>query len=233
MTATLRPGGRAARGLYRCGVSGLTGALGAPAEDREVLHVGLEAEGRAQLAGERCRDRDVRLQHGAAVPADQMHVVVPVGQVVRGRAVPQMRVADQPQLLKQLQRAVDGRDVDAARGTPHLAEDVVGGGVFQGIDGFEHQLALRRQPVAALTQLLLPIGAHHNPDCKDLRTRPYLKKAIPSSGRSLMSFAHARGSTTFFRCADMYGRSSTCGVAFSPTHIRSPLTYPYSRLPPV
>ena len=56
------------------------------------------------------------------------------------------------------------------------------------------------------------------------RRASYLKKAMPSSGRSLRSLAHSLGSTTFFRCADMYGRSGTSGVAFSPTHIRSLLT---------
>ena len=57
--------------------------------------------------------------------------------------------------------------------------------------------------------------------------RAYLKNAMPSSGMSPRLFAIAAtssGVTTFFRCADMYGRSSTSGVAFSPTHIRSLFT---------
>jgi len=57
--------------------------------------------------------------------------------------------------------------------------------------------------------------------------RVYLKNAMPSSGMSPRLFAIAAtssGVTTFLRCADMYGRSSTSGVAFSPTHIRSLFT---------
>ena len=115
----------------------------------------------AQLGGEVGGHRDVRLDHVRAVPADQVDVVVPVGEVVRRRAVPEMGMADQPELLQQLQRPVDGGDVDPRRRPPHLHEDVVGGRVLKGVHGFEHELALRRQPVAALPQVALPVGAHH------------------------------------------------------------------------
>jgi hypothetical protein len=35
--------------------------------------------------------------------------------------------------------------------------------VLQGVHGFEHELPLRGQPVTALPQIALPVGAHHMP----------------------------------------------------------------------
>src|SRR5690606_28201155 len=160
--------------------------------------------------------------------------------------------SDQAELLQKLQRAVDGGDVHARRGLAHFDEDVVGGRVLQGVHGFEHELALRRQPVAALPEVALPVGAHHSDESRagpagsgracgkaerTGRSRLYLKKAMPSSGmasgRALAQRSTSSGVTTFFRCADMSGRSSTSGVCFSPAHVRALVTYPYSRLPPV
>src|SRR5690606_35763581 len=70
------------------------------------------------------------------------------------------------ELLQELQRAVDGGDVHARRGLAHFDEDVVGGRVLQGVHGFEHELALRRQPVAALPEVALPVGAHHGDESR-------------------------------------------------------------------
>lgn len=62
----------------RLGLLVLRGRTGlAPAEDREVLHIGLEAEVGAELVGELGDDGDVRLDDVLAVPADQVDVVAP------------------------------------------------------------------------------------------------------------------------------------------------------------
>ena len=105
MPASLRLGSSAAR----------RGAVWHTAEDGEVLHVGLEPEAAPQLARRTApRPTTSASMHHVAVPADQVHVVVAVGEVVGRRAVPEVGVADQAQLLQQLQRPVDGGDVDAA-----------------------------------------------------------------------------------------------------------------------
>ena len=66
----------------------------------------------------------------------------------------------------------------------------------------EDKLTLRRQPVATLPEVALPVGAHHTDESND-----YLKKAIPSSGmssgRALAQRSTSSGVTTFFRWADM------------------------------
>jgi hypothetical protein len=91
--------------------------------------------------------------------------------------------------------------------------------VLQGVHSFEDKLALRGQPVAALPEVALPIGAHHTGKSMTtrrkaylkpkayLRPKAYLKKAIPSSGmssgRALAQRSTSSGVTTFFRWADM------------------------------
>ena len=85
----------------------------------------------------------------AAVAADQVHVVVVGGDRVGRGAVPEVGVADQAELLEQLEGPVDGRDVDPGRRLAHRRDDLVRRGVAELADGLEHQLPLRRQPVAA------------------------------------------------------------------------------------
>ena len=86
---------------------------------------------------------DVGLDDVPAVPADQMDVVVPVGEVVRGGAVPQMGVADQPQFLQQLQGPVDGGDVHAGRRLAHLSRGCRRGSRAPGRPRLPAQLPLR------------------------------------------------------------------------------------------
>ena len=83
------------------------------------------------------------------------------GQVVDGRAVPEVGVGDHADLLEQLERAVDGRDVDPARGLLDLGADFLGGGVIEPRHRLQDELALRRHPVAAGSQLLVPPAHGH------------------------------------------------------------------------
>lgn len=73
----------------------------------------------------------------AAVVADDMDVVVLGGTVCRCAMV-QMGVPHHPDLLEELERAVDRRQVDIIDGV----EDLFGRGVAEMADSCEHALAL-------------------------------------------------------------------------------------------
>jgi hypothetical protein len=78
------------------------------------------------------------------------------GQVVGRRPVPEVGVGDHADLLEQLERAVDGRDVDPARGLLDLGADLLRGGVIEPRHRLQDELTLRCHPVAAGPQLLVP-----------------------------------------------------------------------------
>ena len=136
-------------------------AVFAAAEDGEVSYVGLEAVAFVE-GGDQGADR-VRADLGdpAAVTADQVHVVGVGGQVVGGRPVVQVGVGDHADLLEQFERAVDGGDVDAARGLLDLGADLLRGRVIEPRHRLQDELALRRHPVAAGSQLLIPAPHDH------------------------------------------------------------------------
>src|SRR6201996_44130 len=95
-------------------------AVGAAAEHGQVTDIGLESL--VGLQGRNQRPGHVRADLGdlPAAPADQVHVVGVLSQVVGGGAVPEVGVGHHAQLFEQLQRAVDGGDVDAAGRLAHL-----------------------------------------------------------------------------------------------------------------
>ena len=78
-------------------------------------------------------------------------------------AVPEMGVRDQADLLKQLEGAVHGGDVDADRGLLDLGVDLLWSRVLQLGHRFEHELALRSHPVATRPQRVIP-RLRHEPD---------------------------------------------------------------------
>src|ERR1700691_2118278 len=102
-------------------------AFRAAAEDGEVADVGFEAVAFVQAGDQRADRVRADLGHPAAIAADQVNVVAGGGQVVGGRAVVQVRVGDHADLLEQFKRAVDGGDVDAARGLVDLSADFLRG----------------------------------------------------------------------------------------------------------
>ena len=95
-----------------------------------------------------------------ALGADQVHVLGLGGQVVPGRAVPEVGVGHQAELFEQFQRAVDGGNVHAAGGLLHVGPDFLGRGVLQLGDRREDQLALWRDAVATGPQSLVPRLRH-------------------------------------------------------------------------
>src|SRR3954465_8974405 len=121
----------------------VTGVDGEPVLGRDPAHRTLD---------DLCR----HLLDASALPADEVEVVRVVGGVVGRRAVAEMGVGDEAELLEQLERAIDGRDVDAAGGAAYPLGDLVGGGVAERGDGLEDELALRGEPVAARAEAGLP-----------------------------------------------------------------------------
>ena len=61
-------------------------------------------------------------------------------------------VADQAEVLEQLEGAIDGGDVDARGAFPHGVVDLLGGGVAQLVHRLQDQLALRGEPQTALPE---------------------------------------------------------------------------------
>lgn len=60
-------------------------------------------------------------------------------------------------ILEQLQSAIDRRDVDSCRALGHPRVYVLRGGMAEFDDGFEHELALRREAVATRSKLGLEV----------------------------------------------------------------------------
>src|SRR3954447_15200507 len=100
-------------------------AGGAGAEDREVPDV----DGEAPVRGDPCHGLvehvGWHLLDRAAYPADEMEMVGIVGRVVGRCAVAEVRVRYQTELFEQLERAIDGRQVDAGRRTTDFFGDLV------------------------------------------------------------------------------------------------------------
>jgi len=80
--------------------------------------------------------------------------VVVLGRAVRRRAVAEVRVPDELQLLEQLERPVHGGDVHAR----HAFADLLRGRVAELAHGREHPLALRRDPQPAGAQGRRQVG---------------------------------------------------------------------------
>ena len=112
-------------------------------------------------SGNQRRDRvGGYLGDAAAFRADQVHVLGFGGQVVAGRAVTEVGVRHQAELLEQFECPVDGGNVHAAGGLLHVSPDLLGRGVLQLGDCREDQLALGRDAVAAGSQRLVPRLRH-------------------------------------------------------------------------
>ena len=69
-------------------------------------------------------------------------------------------MADQAELLEQLEVAVDRGDVHRRGLGVHLLEDLVGRRMAETLDRTQHQLALRGEPVAPRAQLLVQVVGH-------------------------------------------------------------------------
>ncbi len=104
--------------------AGLRPAGGAQPEYRQVPDIRREPLGFLKRRYQRPDGCLVHFRYPLALPADEVHMLRFRGQVIAGGPVLQMRVADQPELLEQLKRAVHGGDVDPARRQPYVSEDL-------------------------------------------------------------------------------------------------------------
>jgi len=104
--------------------------------------------------GERVEQFRGDLADVTAVAADEVYVLLLADGVIRGRAVGQVRVGHQAELLEELQRAVNGGDVDTGGGLRHLEVHLVGRGVAKVVHRLEHQLALRGEAETARAEFV-------------------------------------------------------------------------------
>jgi hypothetical protein len=100
----------------------------------------------------------IGLDHIAAISAHEMQVGFLIGVMVGRWAMTKVRVADQAKLFKQLERPIDGRDVDRADCLPDLCQDLLGRRMPECLHGLEHQLPLGRQPMASRPEHALPVA---------------------------------------------------------------------------
>ena len=114
---------------------------------------------RAQRLRQGLQRVDVDLVDRAAVMTDQVDVLV-LGRRVRRRAVPEMGVLHDAELLQQVQRAVDRGDVHRGRRLLHPRTDGFRRRVAELDDRVEHQLALRGHAQATAVQRLPQFGVH-------------------------------------------------------------------------
>jgi hypothetical protein len=131
-------------------------AVSAAPEHGQVCHVGLEALPLVQRRDQRPDGVRAHLADLPAVLADQVDVVGVAGQVVGRRAVVQVRVGDKAEVVQELEGAVDRRDVDASGGFLDACRDLLRRRVVEVGYRLKDELALRRDPVAARPQLLIP-----------------------------------------------------------------------------
>jgi len=149
-----RPGSRpVARAARR---TGSAAAVRAGAEDREVAGVDGEPVLGRDAAHGRLDELDRDLFDAAALAADEVEMVGVVSRVVGRRAVAQVRVRHQAELLEELEGPVDGGDVHPARGTANPRGNLVRRGVPERRHGLEDQLPLRGEAVSAGAKLRMP-----------------------------------------------------------------------------
>ena len=133
-------------------------AVRTPAEDRKVPDIGVEAVIMVELRHQVRRNGDLGLDHTAAISADEVQVGFLIRVMVGRRAMTEVRMTDKAKLFKQLERSIDGRDVDSADCLPDLCQDLLRRRMPEGLHCLEHQLPLRRQPVASRPEHALPIA---------------------------------------------------------------------------
>ena len=116
-------------------------ALPAPAEHGEVRAVQDESVLGEQVLCQRLDERRIGVGHRATGVADDVDVIV-LGRSVRGCTVPEVCMSNEPDLLQQFERPIDGGDVD----TVDRFADLLGRCVAERAHGVQYLLALRSHP---------------------------------------------------------------------------------------
>jgi len=137
-------------------------AVGASPEDGEVRAIHREITLGQQTSRERVDEVRGHVHHSPAEMTDHVDVLI-VGGPERRRAMTQVGVAHEAEVLEQLQRAIHGGDVDVRHGIA----DLLGGRMAQRANRVEDLLALVGHAQAARPQPLgqLVMTAHPSMLC--------------------------------------------------------------------
>jgi len=118
-----------------------------------VLDVQHEPGVGKEVAGDVPEEVRVLLDDGVAATADQVNVPFSIRRVVRRRAVGEMGVRDEPEVLEQLKSAVNRGQVDSTTGPSGLTVpagqrrvDPLRRRMPEAADGVEDELTLRGEP---------------------------------------------------------------------------------------
>jgi len=114
-------------------VLGRLATILATSEHGEVVRIDVEVELRLRRPRQAQEDLVGRLDHGAALFADEMAVSTR-SEMVRGGAVAEMGMDDDAQPLQVVEVAVDRRDVDIGSDGLDLGAQFLGGAVSSGIE---------------------------------------------------------------------------------------------------
>ena len=136
----------------------LPAAPGASAVQRQVAQVDLESHLRAEPLGQVLGRGHRRLLDPAAVGAHQMHVRLAADGVVRRRAVVQVGMGDQTDLLQALHGPVHRRQADVGQVALHVGGQLVDGGVSQPVHGLQHRSTLSGAAQTGGTQSGVAVG---------------------------------------------------------------------------
>ena len=132
----VRPRALAALGLQACA---------AGAEDGHMARAGAEAVLVEQALAHGRDECVVKLSDGSAALADEVMVEGVADELELRRACAEICLGDKPNGDEQVQRAINGGEIDGRRALGGPAHDLVGGHVtLAGGERFHHQQALRR-----------------------------------------------------------------------------------------
>ena len=123
---------------------------------RHVREVGPESrlafKERSKRRGQVRRDRF----DSVATIADEVDVRFVLDRVVGRWPMTDVRMRHQPHGLEDVDRAIHGREIDAACRALDFGEDLIRGGVVKRGDGLQDELALRRDPISVCPEHPVP-----------------------------------------------------------------------------
>ena len=119
--------------------------------------------------GERAQQIGRDLGDVTADPADEVDVLLLPHRMVGGCPVREVGVGDEAELLEQLQRPVDRGDVHTGSRLGYRGVHLIRGGVAEGVDRLQHQLALRGEAKPAGAELIGQRRREHEIDTRPTR----------------------------------------------------------------
>jgi hypothetical protein len=139
--------------LTLSGWVGVSPAAAANPEDRQVLNLDMKPVFVVRERPHRIQEGVGEIEYGSTVSADQVMVAALAQQLVLGMPPTQLRLTDQVQGLQEVQRSVDGRDVQIGVGRTNGLVDLFCADVTLALgDGFEDHHALGGKSISYLLQ---------------------------------------------------------------------------------